>query len=130
MVHYIFAEYFMKYYIWTLSNIISWLQILLVLFVVVVVCIVGVVGISEKDKNLLKEVQILSEASTRPTTQFKCRNCDFETTSEKGLKQHNSKKHTKTENMGRRFECEHCKYGFNSKETLAVHIGKIHTKDF
>ena len=48
----------------------------------------------------------------------------------KGLKQHNSKKHTKTENMGRRFECEHCKYGFNSRETLAVHIGKIHTNDF
>ena len=85
---------------------------------------------SFKIENLIKEVKILSEASNRPTILFKCRNCNFETTSEKGLKQHNSKKHTKTENMGRRFECEHCKYGFNSKETLAVHIGKMHTKDF
>ena len=72
----------------------------------------------------------MSEASSRPSIQFKCRNCDFETTSEKGLKQHNSKKHTKSENNGKRFECENCKYGFNSKETLAVHIGKMHTKDF
>ena len=84
----------------------------------------------QKIETLIHEMKILSEASSRPTTLFKCRNCDFETTSEKGLKQHNSKKHTKSENKGKRIECEHCKYGFNSKETLAVHIGKMHTKDF
>ena len=85
---------------------------------------------SLKIQSLIQELKILSEASNNPITQFKCRNCDFETTSEKGLKQHNSKKHTKSENKGKRFECKHCKYGFNSKETLDVHIGKTHTKDF
>ena len=85
---------------------------------------------SLKIESLIQELKILSDASNKPVTKFKCRNCDFETTSEKGLKQHNSKKHTKSENKGKRFECEHCKYGFNSKETLDVHIGKTHTQDF
>ena len=49
---------------------------------------------SFKIQSLIQELKILSEASNKPITQFKCRNCDFETTSEKGLKQHNSKKHT------------------------------------
>ena len=62
---------------------------------------------SYKIENFIKELNILLEACNRPTIQFKCQNCDFETTSEKELKQHNSKKHTKTEKMGRKFECEH-----------------------
>ena len=55
---------------------------------------------SLKIQSLIQELKILSDASYKPVTKFKCRNCDFETTSEKGLKQHNSKKHTKSENKG------------------------------
>ena len=73
---------------------------------------------SLKIESLIQELKILSDASNKPVTKFKCRNCDFETTSEKGLKQHNSKKHTKSENKGKRFECEHCKYGSNYKKKL------------
>ena len=63
---------------------------------------------SLKIESLIQELKILSDASNKPVTKFKCWNCDFETTSEEGLKQHNSKKHTKSENKGKRFEYKQC----------------------
>ena len=78
----------------------------------------------------LKIVKVISDSSLSAKNIFKCRNCDFETNSEKGLKQHTSKKHTKSEDMGKRLFCERCKHAFSNSETLAVHIGKNHTDDF
>ena len=81
----------------------------------------------EKIEKLAQQVKVISESSISAKNIFKCRNCDFETNSEKGLKQHTSKKHTKSEDKGKKLFCEHCKHVFNNSETLAVHIGKNHT---
>ena len=83
-----------------------------------------------KIEQLAKQVKNISEASIIPTQKFKCRNCDFETSSEKGLKQHNSKKHTKSENKGVTFRCEKCFFLGNSKETLDIHNRKNHADSF
>ena len=78
----------------------------------------------------MKEIKNITEAPQKQKQIFRCRNCEFETNSEKGLKSHNTKKHTKAEDKGVRFECSQCKYVFNSRETLEVHIGKNHTDQF
>ena len=78
----------------------------------------------QKIKKIVEQVKVISESSLSAKNIFKCRNCDFETNSEKGLKQHTSKEHTISEDKGKRLFCEHCKHAFNNSETLAVHIGK------
>ena len=70
------------------------------------------------------------EAAAKPIKKFKCKNCDFETHSEIGLKQHNSKKHTKQEDQRKKIGCAKCTFKANSTETLDVHIGKIHADNF
>ena len=93
-----------------------------------------VVNVSEKQsvkiEQLVKKIKEISEVAVIPIQKFKCRNCDFETTSEKGLKQHTSKKHTKSEYKGTTFRCEDCFFLGNSKETLEIHKGKHHTDNF
>ena len=84
----------------------------------------------KKIEQLGQQVTVISESSLNAKNIFKCRNCDFETNSEKGLKQHTSKKHTKSEDKGKTLFCEHCKHAFKNSETLAVHIGKNHTDNF
>ena len=84
----------------------------------------------KKIEKLGQQVKVMSDSSLSAKSVFKCRNCDFETNSEKGLKQHTSKKHTKSEDKGRTVFCEYCKHAFNNNETLAVHIGKNHTDNF
>ena len=81
-----------------------------------------------KIEELVNEVKKISE-TTKPI-KFKCKNCDFETISEKGLKMHTSKKHTKAKDQGKKYHCDHCKIMVSSKETLEVHIGKNHSEKF
>ena len=50
----------------------------------------------KKIEKLGQQVTVISESSLNAKNIFKCRNCDFETNSEKGLKHHTSKKHTKS----------------------------------
>ena len=44
-----------------------------------------------KIEKLGQQVKVISDSSLSAKNIFKCRNCDFETNSEKGLKQHTSK---------------------------------------
>ena len=83
-----------------------------------------------KIEQLVTQIKNISDVSIIPTQKFKCRNCDFETSSEKGLKQHNSKKHIKSENKGVTFRCEKCFFLGNSKESLDIHNGKDQADSF
>ena len=76
---------------------------------------------SLKIAQLVKEIKTLSEGSVKPVKKFECRNCDFITNSEIGLKQHNTKKNKnkkqkKTEDQRKKIGCARCKFNANSSE--------------
>ena len=62
----------------------------------------------------------------KPIKKFECKNHDFITSSEVGLKQHTSKTNTKIEDQGKKIGWVKFYFKSNSNETLDVHIGTHH----
>ena len=58
---------------------------------------------------------------------FKCENCDFETTSERGLNVHIKRKHTNMKADKYPVECDFCEYNAKSESDMKFHLKNDHT---
>ena len=72
---------------------------------------------------------IVEETEKPEEVKFKCEKCSFETTSEKGLKIHTQRKHTKLESETFPKSCELCEETFTCSRDFRKHM-KIHSYKF
>lgn len=114
----------------------------------------------QKIQILIEKVSNLENCLDQKTSEkFKCKKCDFETHSERGLKNHMSRKHTQIsseeypkkcdlcelelDNVNdfkkhlrthsykeAKFKCQDCNFVGKRIESMDVHIGKSHTDNF
>ena len=61
---------------------------------------------------------------------FKCENCDFETTSERGLNVHIKRKHTNLKADKYPAECDFCDNSANSESDMRFHLKNDHTATY